>query len=139
MLTLFWGLLAGAFLIIELIIPALVSIWFAISAFVVMFIAIFTDSLKIQFFIFICLSIILLISTKKFINKFIRPSKNICDKLLTENTAIVEKIISTNKYEVKYKGVIWSAISEDCDLKIGEEVKIVSYKGNKMIIKKGDE
>lgn len=57
------------------------------------------------------------------------------NKEMLEDNGLVTKIISSNKYEVKFKGVIWTAISND-ELTIGDVVKIVGYKGNKVIVKR---
>ncbi len=135
MFTVYWGIFAGILLIIELIIPALISIWFAIAAFIVMFIAIFINSLNIQISSFLIISIILLFSTKKIVRKIIKPSKDAYTSEMIGETVIVSKILSHNQYEVKFKGVIWYAISNKA-LNIGEEVKIIGYKGNKIIVEK---
>ncbi|MFG5918936.1 NfeD family protein [Sneathia vaginalis] len=135
MCSLFWGLLAGALLIIELIIPALVSIWFAIAAFITMFLALVINSFTTQVVIFILISLVLLVFTKKIVTNFLKPDMDKINKEMLEDNGLVTKIISSNKYEVKFKGVIWTAISND-ELNIGDVVKIVGYKGNKVIIKR---
>ncbi|MBE3030372.1 NfeD family protein [Sneathia sp. DSM 16631] len=135
MCSLFWGLLAGALLIIELIIPALVSIWFAIAAFITMFLALMINSFTTQVVIFILISLVLLVFTKKIVTNFLKPDMDKINKEMLEDNGLVTKIISSNKYEVKFKGVIWTAISND-ELNIGDVVKIVGYKGNKVIIKR---
>ncbi|WP_308556857.1 NfeD family protein [uncultured Sneathia sp.] len=135
MCSLFWGLLAGALLIIELIIPALVSIWFAIAAFITMFLALMINSFTTQVVIFILISLVLLVFTKKIVTNFLKPDMDKINKEMLEDNGLVTKIISSNKYEVKFKGVIWTAISND-ELTIGDVVKIVGYKGNKVIIKR---
>lgn len=137
MCSLFWGLLAGALLIIELMIPTLVSIWFAIAAFITMFLALVINSFTTQVMIFILISIVLLVFTKKIVTNFLKPDMDRINKEMLEDNGLVTKVINGNKYEVKFKGVIWTAISND-ELIIGDVVKIVGYKGNKVIIKKGE-
>jgi hypothetical protein len=135
MCSLFWGLLAGALLIIELIIPALVSIWFAIAAFITMFLALVINSFTTQVVIFVLISLVLLVFTKKIVTNFLKPDMDKINKEMLEDNGLVTKVISSNKYEVKFKGVIWTAISND-ELNIGDVVKIVGYKGNKVIVKR---
>lgn len=135
MCSLFWGLLAGALLIIELIIPALVSIWFAIAAFITMFLALVINSFTTQVVIFVLISLVLLVFTKKIVTNFLKPDMDKINKEMLEDNGLVIKVINSNKYEVKFKGVIWTAISND-ELNIGDVVKIVGYKGNKVIIKR---
>ena len=135
MCSLFWGLLAGALLIIELIIPALVSIWFAIAAFITMFLALMINSFTTQVVIFILISLVLLVFTKKIVTNFLKPDMDKINKEMLEDNGLVTKVINSNTYEVKFKGVIWTAMSND-ELNIGDVVKIVGYKGNKVIIKR---
>lgn len=51
----------------------------------------------------------------------------------------IEKVINTNRqvkeYEVKFKGSIWTGISEEL-FKTGDIVKIKSFEGNKIVLGK---
>lgn len=135
MLTVYWGIFASILLIIELIIPTLISIWFALAAFILMFISIFINSLNIQVCLFLMISTILLFSTKKIVKKFIIPSKDAYNSEMIGELVCVTKILQNNTYEVKFKGIIWNAISND-SLNINDIVKIIGYSGNKIIVKK---
>ena len=46
--ALFWAILSGTFAVLEIIIPGLVTIWFALSALIVMFFSNFSNYI-IQF------------------------------------------------------------------------------------------
>lgn len=135
MFTIYWGIFAGLLLIIELIIPALISIWFAIASFIVMILSIFITSLTIQLAIFLILSLTLILSTKKIVKNIIKPSKDAYNSEMIGESVLVSKILNHNQYEVKFKGIIWIAISDDI-LNIDDIAKIVGYKGNKIIVKK---
>ena len=136
-MQLFWGVLAGILLIVEVIIPGLVAIWFSISAFIVLFLSFVIKDVNIQVFIFAVLSLILMLLTRKFVNTMLKSNNEKFNAEMKGEIVIISKIISKNKYEVKYKGVIWDAISDE-NFEIGQEAKIVKFKGNKIIIEKGE-
>ena len=47
-----WSICFAVFLVIELVIPSLVSVWFSIAALIMVFIAPFVKDLRVQTFIF---------------------------------------------------------------------------------------
>lgn len=136
MLPLIWGVLAGLFLILEVLLPGLVSIWFSISAFVLLFLSFYIKAIHIQVLIFSILSISLLVLSRKYLKTYIAKDREEFNAELIGETVLVTKIISDNKYEVSYKGIIWSAISNE-KFELNDVAKIDSFKGNKIIIKRG--
>ena len=69
-----WFVLFIVFAGIEIAFPALVSIWFAIAAMILTIIAGKINNLLYEFYIFIGLSLALLILTKPFVKKLIHKS-----------------------------------------------------------------
>ncbi|WP_067139179.1 NfeD family protein [Oceanivirga salmonicida] len=127
----YWGLLTGIFIVVEIAIPALVSVWFAISAFIVMLLSFFITDIKIQILIFTIISIALMLTTQKWVKKTLNSEKN---SNVGDEVTVIKKI-EDNKYEIRYKGGIWTAISnENFDEK--EKAFIKEYKGNKIIIER---
>ena len=116
--ALFWAILSGTFAVLEIIIPGLVTIWFALSALIVMFFSNFSNDSTIEFFVFAVLSLIFLIFTRPVLRRYIDMQKRI------------EK-----EYEVKFKGSIWTGISEEI-FSAGEIVKIKEFRGNKIILER---
>lgn len=133
--ALFWGILASVFLIIELLIPALVSIWYAIAGFIMIFVSFKITDLKTQILIFAILSFVLLILTKKAVNRLYK--NQISKKNIYENDKVVISNVLKDGYEVRYKGTTWLAISDD-KFEINENAFIKEFQGNKIIIKKGE-
>ena len=134
--ALFWAILSGITAILEIIIPGLVTIWFALSALIVNFIE---DSL-IQFLIFAVLSVIFLIFTRPVLRKYIESQrKTNFDASMKGTDVKIEKVVDTKQaekeYEVKFKGSIWTGVSEEI-LSNGEIVKIKGFKGNKIILER---
>ena len=138
--ALFWAILSGIAAILEIIIPGLVTIWFALSALIVMFLSNFIGDSLIQFLIFAVLSIIFLIFTRPVLRKYIElQRKTNFDSSMKGMDVKVERVVDARKaekeYEVKFKGSIWTGVSEEM-LSSGEVVKIKGFKGNKIILEK---
>ena len=109
-----WLIFAGVFLILELTTTALVSIWFTIGALFASLVAVFVDSLFVQFLSFIIFSAVLLVFSKSFYEKKIQTNQKdeILEKFL-EKIATVEEDIP-NRYEagkILIGGVSWRAVS----------------------------
>lgn len=138
--ALFWAILSGIMAILEIIIPGLVTIWFALSALIVMFLSNFIGDSLIQFLIFAVLSIIFLIFTRPVLRKYIDlQRKTNFDSSMKGMDVKVERVVDARKaekeYEVKFKGSIWTGVSEEM-LSSGEVVKIKGFRGNKIILEK---
>ena len=138
--ALFWAILSGIMAILEIIIPGLVTIWFALSALIVMFLSNFIGDSLIQFLIFAVLSIIFLIFTRPVLRKYIElQRKTNFDSSMKGMDVKVERVVDARKaekeYEVKIKGSIWTGVSEEM-LSSGEVVKIKGFRGNKIILEK---
>ena len=138
--ALFWAILSGIMAILEIIIPGLVTIWFALSALIVMFLSNFIGDSLIQFLIFAVLSIIFLIFTRPVFRKYIDlQRKTNFDSSMKGMDVKVERVVDARKaekeYEVKFKGSIWTGVSEEM-LSSGEVVKIKGFRGNKIILEK---
>ena len=138
--ALFWAILSGIMAILEIIIPGLVTIWFALSALIVMFLSNFIGDSRIQFLIFAVLSIIFLIFTRPVLRKYIElQRKTNFDSSMKGMDVKVERVVDARKaekeYEVKFKGSIWTGVSEEM-LSSGEVVKIKGFRGNKIILEK---
>ena len=138
--ALFWAILSGIMAILEIIIPGLVTIWFALSALIVMFLSNFIGDSLIQFLIFAVLSIIFLIFTRPVLRKYIELQRKTNFDSSTKGMDVkVERIVDARKaekeYEVKFKGSIWTGVSEEM-LSSGEVVKIKGFRGNKIILEK---
>ena len=138
--ALFWAILSGIMAILEIIIPGLVTMWFALSALIVMFLSNFIGDSLIQFLIFAVLSIIFLIFTRPVLRKYIElQRKTNFDSSMKGMDVKVERVVDARKaekeYEVKFKGSIWTGVSEEM-LSSGEVVKIKGFRGNKIILEK---
>ena len=128
--ALFWAILSGTFAVLEIIIPGLVTIWFALSALIVMFFSNFSNDSTIEFFVF----------ARPVLRRYIdMQKKNGFNSSMKGADVKVEKIVDARRiekeYEVKFKGSIWTGISEEI-FSAGEIVKIKEFRGNKIILER---
>ena len=77
-MAVYW--LAGAvfFAVVELIVPGLISIWFALAAAITIFFSMAVDSGLYQGYFFVILSAVLLASTRKFSKKMLEKKRWQC-------------------------------------------------------------
>ena len=141
-----WLSIAVVLLVTEVCTTNLVSIWCAISAGVVTLIVAIFPKLPIpwQILIFVVLSALLLVLTKKLVKKYLSRTKDQATnlELFYEKTAIVVEEIDNVKEKgaVKINGLIWTARSENNE--VIEKDTVVIFKkisGNKAIVKRKGE
>lgn len=130
-----WFSIGLIFLVIEGISFGLISIWFAIGAFVAMF---FTDlTMKYQFFIFIVVSAISLLLIRKMALILLKGRAKELDRI-TKSKVKVENIEQRGNLEiylVKLDGKIWEAICNE-KLVVDEIAQVEKIQGNKLILNK---
>lgn len=117
----------------------LVSIWFIISGLVALILSFITDSFMIQFGVFVVGGIILMLTTKKTLErKLVKKEKTNFDRIIGMKGVVTEDIEELKIGEVKVDGKRWSAISEQ-HLKEGEKVKILKINGVKLEVERWEE
>lgn len=139
----FWVIAACFFAGVEILIPALVTIWFALAAFIligiVFFFPMFLWNPFLEWKIFIVLSIVLLLVTRPFSKKYLEKRKEGFQPNFVGKEIEVVKVIKEGYYEGKFKGTLWTLLSEDYSIQVGDWVQIVSYEGNRIVVKKKGE
>jgi len=138
--ALFWGVAAGIFLIIEVIIPGLISIWMALASFILLFLSFVIKNSVWETIIFLILSLIFMFGTRPFVMRKISKIKkeNIDQTVNIHIIDVIDVDSEIKEYTIRYKGVLWSALSSDTFIK-GDIVKIVSFNGNKANIERVSE
>ena len=135
----FWLILTIVFTVIEFIIPALVTVWFAFAAAMTIFISLAFDNLKVEITFFTIVSILAIIFIRPLAKKILSKNKDNFDAEAIDTSIIVKKIVDVTKeekiYDVSYKGSIWTALSNEI-FEVGDIPIITGFKGNKIIIKK---
>jgi membrane protein implicated in regulation of membrane protease activity len=136
-LWILWLIIILCLTLLEIATVGLVSIWFIASAIVALILSFFISSFYIQFLVFVALGIILLITTRPILNKFIKPKNSFTnlDRVVGMTGVVTEDIIKNDVGEVKVDGKRWSAISKK-EIKKGTNVIIKAIDGVKLIVEK---
>ncbi|MBO4532661.1 MAG: NfeD family protein [Treponema sp.] len=113
--------------VIESLTLALTTIWFGISAFVMVFLAFTPLPFPAQLFIFVVVALVLLIFTRPFVKKKLNQKQIATnyERIIGQIAVVTKKISALDKGAVKINGMEWTAaVKED----------IVLEKGSKCII-----
>lgn len=135
----FWLILVIVLTIIEVATVNLLTIWFVISGIVALILSFFIEDVAIVSTIFAVLGIILLITTRPLLKKYLptqRERTNI-DRVIGMKGIVTEEIKKNVIGEVKVDGKKWSAISNK-KIEVGEEVIVDAIEGVKLVVRKGD-
>jgi membrane protein implicated in regulation of membrane protease activity len=118
----FWAALTVVFALIELASSfTLTTIWFAISAFLMIFVTGFTGAMdadfrfRMQIVLFLVIAIVLLVFTRPIaIKKFkVGATKTNVDAVVGREALVTRAIAPFEKGEVKIGGQMWTAVSAD--------------------------
>ena len=141
----FWLTLTVIFTAIELLSAfSLTTIWFALSAILMVFISGLTELIdapirfRLHIGLFLVIAIVLLVFTRPIAIKKLRvgKAKTNVDALVNERALVTKKIEKFGKGEVKIKGQIWTAVSDDnSELDAGAECVVMRIEGVKAIVK----
>jgi membrane protein implicated in regulation of membrane protease activity len=114
----------------------LVSIWFIASALISLILSFFDISFFIQFAVFVVIGVLLMITTKPILTKWIKPKdiKTNFDRVIGMTGVVTEEINKNTIGEIKVDGKKWSAISTK-KIPVGEEVTVESIDGVKLKVK----
>lgn len=133
----FWAIVTVTMAILEIIIPGLVTIWFACSGLALVLISEMVKNSTAEFFIFSVISLLLVVFTRPVLKKWLEKGKVRAYEGEGSET-VIENITEDGKYEVRFKGILWTAISPYIFVK-GEKVLIEGFEGNKIILRKKED
>ena len=125
---------------IEAITVNLVTIWFVISGIVSLILSFFINDFIIQFSVFVILGMLLLITTRSWLNKVfkINKYKTNLDRVIGMQGIVTEKITKNSPGEVKVDGKRWMAVS-DKTINVDNDVKILEIDGVKLKVEKWED
>ncbi len=119
--------------IVEIISINLTTIWFVISGVLALFLSFIVDNFLIQFAVFVIIGIVLLITTKPYLERILK-SRNIktnLDRVEGMTGIVTEEITKKSFGEVKVDGKLWTAYA-DKKIKVNAMVKILKIDGVKL-------
>ena len=130
-----WLVTAIVLAIIEAATINLVTIWFIASALVSLLLAYLGVKTPIQIAVFVLLGVVLLVLTKKPLEKLLKKTKQKtnADRVLDMTGIVTEDIEEDKPGEVKVDGKKWTAISKQ-SIKEGSKVKILKIDGVKLVV-----
>lgn len=136
-----WLIAMVVLLIVEALVPGLVSIWFALGALAALIAALLHAPLWLQIVWFLATSVVTLVLTRplaqKYVNSRIQPTN--ADALIGKDCVVTEDINNlAGTGAVKIDGKVWTARSEDESkyFAAGEIVTAVRIEGVKLIVRK---
>ena len=128
----FWVAITVICVVIETMTLALTTIWFGISAFVMVFLAFLPIPFAIQLFIFVVLSLILLIFTRPLVQKKLSQKKITTnyERIIGQIAVVTKKITAIDKGAIKINGMEWTAaVRENITLEKGSKCVIEEIAG----------
>lgn len=135
----YWLIASGIFFVGEIITVGFLLFWFGVAGLITMVVSFFTSNIIIQSVVFLVTSVILILSTKPFVKKFVNKETIVTNvNSLIGKKAIVIKEINNlqGTGQIKISGEIWSAQNEsDSIISENQEVEIIKVEGVKLIVK----
>ncbi len=138
-MTVFWLIAMVALLVIEGIVPGLVSIWFAAGALVALLLSLLNVPLWLQVLAFLAVSLVLLVLTrplaKKYVNSRVTPTN--ADRIVGKDCVVTEEINNLQGTgAVSVDGKTWTARmeAEDGFAPKGSIVKALRIEGVRLIV-----
>lgn len=136
----FWLILAGMFLILEIITVGFLVFWFSVGALVAMVASFFTNNIIAQASIFVISSTILLFATRPFVAKITKKDEEVKTNAYSIEGKTAKVIVDVDPIDgqgqIKVGGEVWSAKSyNDTVIPKDTEVLVEKIDGVKAIIK----
>lgn len=125
-------------IIIEIVVPGLVAIWFVPSALIAMLLDLVSVPPAFQTVIFLILSVLFIFIFRSFVAKKSKSKTNV-NAVIGQKCCVIEKIDNiAGEGRVKLGGMEWAARTENENesFAVGDVVTVVSVEGVKLIVKK---
>ena len=136
--VLIWVFVAIIFVMLELITTTFFLVWFGVGSLVAAILNYLGFDIYVQLFVFIVVSAVLILSTRRFANKITPESskKTTAERLIGKKAKVLRQI-DENNYVVRVVGEEWSAHTND-SVDVDDVVKIVGINSIILVIEKID-
>ena len=140
-MSVFWLIAMVVLLVIEAVVPGLISIWFALGALAALISALFHAPIWLQIVWFVAVSVIALVLTRPLVRKYVngRITPTNADMVIGKDAVVTEAIDNLHsRGSVLLDGKTWTARMdrEDETAKTGETVRVLRIEGVKLIVEK---
>ncbi|AIW90266.1 membrane protein [Treponema sp. OMZ 838] len=135
----FWFGIAVICAVIEGMTLGLTTVWFSLSAVLMIFISMLHPPFYAQCILFALVALLLLFFTRPIALKFLHTKrvKTNADSLIGKKALVLQTITEFEKGQVKINGMVWTAASTGgADIPTGEECIIEKIEGVTLIVKK---
>ncbi|MBM7558309.1 NfeD family protein [Marinitoga litoralis] len=135
----FWLVLGIIFVVLEILTPSFFFLWFGISAFISSILGTFITNKFITSTIFIILSALLWLFSKKIAKKWLEPKNTKLihlDELVGKNGIALTDFDNENSGIVKVFSEEWKAYSEEEKINKGDKIIVLKRESNILIVKK---
>lgn len=135
-----WLMIVILLAAVEVMTVNLTTIWFVVSGLVALLLSFITDNFFIQLAVFVILGVVLLITTRPLLSKFLHRSdvKTNVDRIVGMKGIITETVSKNHSGEVKVDGKYWTAIANQ-EFKVDSIVKILEIDGVKLKVDKWED
>ncbi|UTC49697.1 NfeD family protein [Treponema sp. OMZ 855] len=135
----FWFGIAVICAVIEGMTLGLTTVWFSLSAVLMIFISMLHPPFYAQCILFALVALLLLFFTRPIALKFLHTKrvKTNADSLIGKKALVLQTITEFEKGQVKINGMVWTAASTGgADIPTGDECIIEKIEGVTLIVKK---
>ena len=134
-----WLILAGIFLVVEIITVGFLVFWLALGALCAMLTSFITDNVIIQTAVFVITSTLFILCTRPFVKKITKKDKTVVTNafaIIGKKALVIEDINPTLGIgQIKVDGQVWSAKTvDDTIIAKGQEVTISKIDGVKAVV-----
>ncbi len=125
---------------VEVMTVNLTTIWFVVSGILAIIISFITDVFLIQFAVFVIVGIILLITTRSFLQNKLNQMhiRTNADRVIGMTGIVTEEITKKNYGEVKVDGKRWTALA-DKKIKVDTTIEVLEIDGVKLKVKEKED
>ncbi|QSH92876.1 NfeD family protein [Treponema medium] len=135
----FWFAIAVICAVIEGMTLGLTTVWFSLSAILMIFISMLHPPFYVQCVLFALVALLLLFFTRPIALKLLhaKREKTNADSLIGKKALVLQTITEWEKGQVKINGIVWTAASVDgAAIPAGDECIIEKIEGVTLIVKK---
>ena len=138
-MSVIWLIAMVILLVVEAMVPGLISIWFAIGALAALISALFHAPVWLQLVWFFAISILTLFLTRPFVKKYVnsRVTPTNADVVIGKDAVVTERIDNLHAQgAVMLDGKVWTARTEkeQVTVEAGETVRVLRIEGVKLIV-----
>ena len=138
-MSVIWLIAMVILLVVEAMVPGLISIWFAIGSLAALISALFHAPVWLQLVWFFAISILTLVLTRPFVKKYVnsRVTPTNADVVIGKDAVVTERIDNLHAQgAVMLDGKVWTARTEkeQVTVEAGETVRVLRIEGVKLIV-----